>query len=148
MHYRDGDGGTLDCTVISGLKDYIEKMQWGDLLKPVAQDFFVEFRESNHDALELGHTYTMKDACSGEQTIKHFGYLALIQARRNLANSEGSVFLSPPLRSTQTWLILSHSISHTQHLQSDLKKKTTKYVPTRNISTIRGWWWVVVRKVR
>ena len=93
MHYRDDDGGTLDCTVIPGLKDYIEKMQWGDLLKPVAQDFFVEFRESNHDALELGHTYTMKDVCSGEQTIKQFGYLALVQARRNLANSEETLLV-------------------------------------------------------
>ena len=93
VHYRDGDGGTLDCTVIPGLKDYIEKMQWGDLLKPVGQDFFVEFRESNHDALELGHTYTMKDVCSGEQTTKQFGYLALVQARRNLANSEETLLV-------------------------------------------------------
>ena len=68
MHYRDGDGATLDCTLIPGLKDYIEKMQWGDLLKPVAQDFFVEFRESNHDALELGHTYTMK-VCAVESKL-------------------------------------------------------------------------------
>ena len=60
VHYRDGDGGTLDCTLTPGLKDYIEKMQWGDLLQPVGQDFFVEFRESNHDAVELGHTYTMQ----------------------------------------------------------------------------------------
>ena len=48
----------------------------------------MEFRESNRDAVELGHTYTMKDVCSGELTIKQFGYPALVQARRNLANSE------------------------------------------------------------
>ena len=53
----------------------------------------MEFRESNHDAVELGHTYTMKDMCSGEQTIKQFGYPALVQARRNLANSEETLLV-------------------------------------------------------
>ena len=38
VHYRDGDGATLDCTLIPGLKDYIEKMQLGDLLQLVGQD--------------------------------------------------------------------------------------------------------------
>lgn len=68
-------------------------MQWGDLLQPVGQDFFVESRESNYDAVELGQTYTMKDMCSGEQTTKQFGYLALVQARTNLANSEETLLV-------------------------------------------------------
>ena len=35
----------------------------------------------------------MKGMCSGEQTIKQFGYPALIQARRNLANSEENLLV-------------------------------------------------------
>ena len=93
VHYKDGDGGSLECTLIPGLKDYIEKKQWGDLLKQVGQDSFIEFRESNHDAVELGHTYSRKDVYSGESTTKQFGYLALVQARKNLANSEETLLV-------------------------------------------------------
>lgn len=93
MHYKNGDGGSLDCTLIPGLKDYIKKKQWGDLLKQVGQDSFIEFRESNHDAVELGHTYSVKDAYSGESTTKQFGYLALVQAWKNLANYEKTLLV-------------------------------------------------------
>lgn len=86
VQYKDGDGGTIDCEQIPHLMDYIEKKGWNDLL----QGSLIPFREANHDAIELGHSYRVEEL-SGDQMPasrrREFGYLALVQARKNLALS-------------------------------------------------------------
>jgi len=86
VQYVDGDGGTLIAEFIPGLLQYATAK--GILTQHISSHNYtlIPFREKFHDAIELGHTYDIRcEQLSGEstKTVKEYGYLALIKARRN-----------------------------------------------------------------
>ncbi len=79
IHYTDGDGGYLCCDNVPGLVEHLQKAGAADLIV----EGMIPFREANHDAIELGHKYELDDE-SGVSCWE-FGYMALVQARKNVA---------------------------------------------------------------
>ena len=90
IHYTDGDGGYLRRDLIPGLKEHLEQIGAEDLrVVEGINGFLIPFREANHDAIELGHTYTITDVSQSPESrhTKEYGYMALVEARKNLAES-------------------------------------------------------------
>lgn len=89
IQYTDGDGGYLSIDLIPDLKEYTySHYQAGDLeVKEALHGSLIPFREASHDAVELGHVYTVTNLFDDTRSTKEFGYLALVKARRNLAKS-------------------------------------------------------------
>ncbi len=96
IHYTDGDGGTVSVDAVPGFRDYLEGNHFLDLLEAESVNGpQVPFREANHDAIELGHRYTVRDLMDDNRVTcdQPFGYRALVEARKFLANSEETVIV-------------------------------------------------------
>jgi hypothetical protein len=95
IYYTDGDGGTLNCELIPGLREHITEAGLECLLKTEwIGGPFIDFRDSHHDAIELGHTYRVENLESHESSATiPFGYLALVEARRSLAMSKETLLV-------------------------------------------------------
>ena len=90
VHYVDGDGGCVDVRQIPGLEDHARSKGIVPccLTTHTPQVLLVPFRELHHDAIELGHLYSVRDRASGSEVLRqHFGYEALVKARANVANA-------------------------------------------------------------
>ena len=105
IQYLDGDGGSIVSQKFPGLCDHLRQnnaipmpnvnlQRHGYLLLP--------FREQHHDAIELGHVFSIAADVHGRGTQrtgeKEFGYEALIAARRNLS------------RAKRLWIVPSSSL--------------------------------------
>ncbi len=120
IHYADGDGGLLSLDRIPGLEEYI----LGDATLtglPIRRPgSYVEFREANHDAIELGHCYTVHNPGNPDRTASGsnvpFGYQALVAARANLAKSEETLLV--PLEKDRSGLRLMVEIFTRQNADS------------------------------
>ena len=100
LQYSDGDGGFIVCELFPGLQEYLEGrgIPLPDSVRLAEHRYsLMPFREEHHDAIELGHVYTIvRDELDEESPTgvregvaerNEWGYEALVVARGNLARA-------------------------------------------------------------
>ena len=97
VHYVDGDRGLLVCEWFPGLHDACTRA--GVQTQHIAGHNlnYVPFREANHEAIELGHTYNIiitADDGTVSRYCKEYGYHALVSAQAHLSRAV-KVYVTP-----------------------------------------------------
>ena len=97
VHYVDGDGGVLVCEWFPGLHDACTRAAVCTQHIAGHNLHFVPFREANHYAIELGHTYNIV-VTADDGTVSHYcteyGYRTLVSARAHLSRAV-EVYVTP-----------------------------------------------------
>eukprot|EP00731_Ephydatia_muelleri_P019195 Em0012g20a len=100
VNYCDGDGGSILVEQFPGLSKYLRQQNVATHILAAPQCTLVQFREAFHDAVELGHQYTVvatrEDDEPGPSTRqpttsvlrRNYGYQALVHARHALATAK------------------------------------------------------------
>ena len=107
VNYIDGDGGTINVAMFPGLQNYAFKQGISCHHLRVPSMALLSFREKYHDAIELGHQYTITLGMHNIHLVmitiafvchfshpenttpvtKEFGYLALVHARSEIGRA-------------------------------------------------------------
>ena len=97
VHYTDGDGGVLVVDYFPGLLEACNMHNVPTQVLAGHNLTLVAFREAHHDAIELGHVYSIcvesvsspdsPPAFPPSRHEKEYGYDALVLARRNIAKA-------------------------------------------------------------
>ena len=106
VNYFDGDGGSIHVDRFPGLRRYLQVsgIPIHSVCNPRCD--LVYFREAFHDAIELGHQYSVSVVEDGtlpgpsnalpQTVVQPFGYLALVHARCEIGRPTcGRVLLVP-----------------------------------------------------
>ena len=114
LQYSDGDGGFIVCELFPGLQEYLEGrgIPLPDSVRLAEHRYsLMPFREEHHDAIELGHVYTIvRDELDEESPTgvragvaerNEWGYEALVVARGNLARAV-RLFIVPNAKTVYT----------------------------------------------
>ena len=124
VQYVDGDGGFLVCELFPGLTDYLRECSIAIPTQELESHNYtlLPFREAYHDAMELGHVYSIECDVLDSSTLtgiyampcerKKWGHDALVAARRHLAQAV-RLWIVPnaPDRSRQRLVVEIFSLS-------------------------------------
>ena len=124
IQYADGDGGFLVCEHFPGFLDYLKECSIAIPTQELERHNYtlLPFREADHDAMELGHVYTIqcerldRTAPNGIRVMplerKEWGHDALVAARRHLTQALRLwIVPSVPDRSRQRLVVEIFSLS-------------------------------------